>query len=431
MPRISFSNFLNKLSPNKQDTSIVNTVASKLSQKTASNPVVVPSPTTPIDAQHEQVPRRRYICEVCTKNTEASNIYGSPKLLANHVRDNHPSEWPWQIDVPKSRNHGKQWRPSHVKTVMDVYLQIRATQDVGRRFLVTQTPYDARWVNCWESPESSKNIHIRALNAAAVTVGRSIKSVREVLNATLPTLRKKVPQQGILVEGSFDLTAYGLARINRIRDKKGLPRLGVPVLLLPNVKSNKVLQRYYAKNNPTVEVQPDTTSEHLTHEDTNNTVETDDYQGIVSTWSNLYDRLNAFIATQQQQVVDLQKQVVDFQNQDQNRIDQEESFLKEMEGQSHTIIEKDKVIASQKKRIEQLMNEPLVKEQNDLMIQIQNLTEDNALLTIANENLTKQARAHNQEKQQSAITRNLEIHNLEKKFKDAAQKLEDLKNNSE
>ena len=109
-----------------------------------------------------------------------------------------------------------------------------------------------------------------------------------------------------------------------------------------------------------------------------------------------------------------------------------------MEGQSRTIIEKDKVIDSQKKRIEQLMDEPLVKSQNDiatqtqnLTIQVQNLTEDNDLLTTANENLTKQARAHNQEKQKSAITRNLEIQALEKKFKNAAQELEDLKNNSE
>lgn len=429
MSKIRFSTLLNKLSPSKQSTTIVNTVVSKLRQDTP-NPVVAPSPAAPIDAQHEQVPRRRYICEVCTKDTEASNVHGSPKSLSDHVRDNHPSEWPFQIDVPKSRNHGKHWKPSHVKTVMDTYLQIRATQDVGRRFLVTKTPYDARWVNCWDSPESSKNAHIRALNAAAVSVGRNTKSAREVLNATLPMVDKTVPQQPILVERSqSELTAYGLTRVKRIRDKKGLPGLGVPALAQLN---------YRNKKDATVVVQPNNTSEPLIHENTNNTVETDEYQGIVATWSNLHDRLNALVAGLQQQVVDLQKQVVDFQNQDQNRIDQEESFLKEMEGQSHTIIEKDKVIASQKKRIEQLMDEPLVKAQNDvvtqtqnLTIQVQNLTEDNELLTTANENLTKQARSHNQEKQQSAITRKLEIHNLEKKFKDAAQELEDLKNNSE
>ena len=217
MSKFSFANPFGR----KESNTIESTIVAELLEGASTSPVITtPAPTS-------KVYPRKYICEVCPPDTAKS--HGSPKTLANHVKDIHPSEWPYQLIIPKSKNHAKKWKVGQVKTVMDTYLQQRATQNVGRHFVVNRKKhsFDAYWVNASVESETSIFAHIKALNAASVAVGRNTKSVRDVLNATLAVTNGAVKHQPILVRQpggkgpQCALTEYGLKRIKQIRDKCG------------------------------------------------------------------------------------------------------------------------------------------------------------------------------------------------------------------
>ena len=231
MSKIPFLNSFGKKSSTNRNPTIVDTVVSELLETPS---VDTPStPAAPIGVQKTARSSGKFICEACPSDVAKS--HGSPTTLAYHVQDNHPSEWPFQLIIPKSKNYAKKWKPGQIKTAVDTYLQVRATQNVGRHFVaprVTNQSGELRvrhafWVDCSEYPDSSNFSHIKALNAASMAVGRNTKSVRDVLNGTLGITHGEVKHQSVLVRQlggigpQCELTTYGLKRIKQIRDKCG------------------------------------------------------------------------------------------------------------------------------------------------------------------------------------------------------------------
>ena len=348
MSKISLSSLFGKQSPNKQDT--------------PQTPVITPPSTDPDAVQDTIQSSWKYICEICPKWGELSDfniidvLHNSPQKLADHVKDNHPSEWPFQLTITKSKNHAKKWKTAQVKIVIDTYLQVRAKQNVGRRLLITKRKTneplykniinDARWVYCSKHPDTSMFAHIKALNAAAIKVGRSCSSVRDVLNGTLGLDTKGMAKhQSILIyhpggKGHpCKLTIHGLKQVKQIRDKQGYIGSG-GIEGLDEMSSNTVQKTEKIDSvikDPIVE-QP---------QDTNNLVKKDESYDILSTWTNLNNDMVRHI-------VELRQQVTNSKNHDQNRIDKEDDFLKEMEAKDSAIVAKDKIIESQKQHIAQL-----------------------------------------------------------------------------
>ena len=98
-----------------------------------------------------------------------------------------------------------------------------------------------------------------------------------------------------------------------------------------------------------------------------------------------------------------------------------------MEAKDSAIVAKDKIIESQKQHIAQLtINGMSAKEQDDLTVQIQNLTEERDVLLIANGNLVKQAKTYNQEKQALLMDKKAEIETVKNQMSDIAKNLENI-----
>jgi len=432
MSKIPFSNLFGKKSSNKQDGSIVDVIVSELLQDPPQAPVAS-SPVAPIGVQNAVRSSRKYICESCPKDLAKS--HGSVTTLMYHVKNEHPSQWPLQLLIPKSKTHAKKWKVGQVKTVLDTYLQLRATQNVGRHFVVRRVKKsrDAYWVDCSEQPETSNLSHIKAMNAASVAVGRNTKSVRDILNATLAVTKGMVKHQPILVRQlggkgpQCELTAYGLKRIKQIRDKcgyvgsggiEGLEKLSTKTVQnLP--QSDSIIETDSIVGDPAV-MQP----REIQETEVDNLVWKAEPSNIVSTWAGLTQGVLKYVS-------DLQQQVSDLKNQDRNRIDQEDTSIKEMEGKDRTIAEKDAVINSQKKHIIMLNKKdfiaPLSKERDDLKIQVQNLTEERDTLLTANETLVQQAKAHNKEKQSAMLAKKLEVQAFEDKMAGLVKDLDNMK----
>jgi len=432
MSKISFSNPFGRKSSNKQDDSIVDAVVSELLQDPPQAPVA-PSPVAPIGVQNAVRSSRKYICESCPKDLAKS--LPSVTILMDHVKDEHPEQWPLQLLIPKSKTYAKKWKAGQVKTVLDTYLQLRATQNVGRHFVVRRIKKsrDAYWVDSSEQPETSNLSHIKAMNAASVSVGRNTKSVRDVLNATLAVTKGMVKHQPILVRQlggkgpQCELTAYGLKRIKQIRDKcgyigsggiEGLEKLSTKTVQNPP-QSDFIIETDSIVGDPAV-MQPPETQE----TEVDSLVWKAEPSNIVSTWAGLTQGILKYVS-------DLQQQVSDLTNQNRNRIDQEDTFIKEMEGKDRTIAEKQLVIDSQKTHIIHLNKKesvaPLSKERDDLKIQVQNLTEERDTLLTANETLVQQAKAHNKEKQSAMLAKKLEVQAFEDTMAGLVKDLENMK----
>jgi len=445
MPKIPFSNPFGKKAANKQSNSIVATVVSELLQDPPQTPVATP-PVAPIVVQHSVRSSRKYLCESCPGDLAKS--YGSAIALMDHVKNEHPSQWPVQLLIPRSKTYAKKWKVGQVKTVMDTYLQLRATQNVGRHFVIRRTKKsrDAYWIDCSEQPETSSLSHIKALNAASVAVGRSAKSVREILNADLAVTNGSVKHQPILVRQpggkgpQCELTSYGLKRIKQIRDKcgytgfggiEGLKELQSTKLIMSNANIQESKQSDPVMGDPAV-IKPQETEE----TEVTNLVWKDEPSNIVSTWAGLTQGVLKYVS-------ELQQQVSDLKNQDQNRINQDDTFIKEMEVKDRTIAEKDSVILGQKEHIVELNNQnsddddhlfiivTLSNERDELQIQLQNLTEERDTLLTANEALVQQAKAHNKEKQSATLAKKVDVNALEGRMSKLVEDLENMKKNLE
>jgi len=429
MSKIAFSNPFGKRFSNKQDATIVDKVVSELLPDSP----ISPAPAAPIGVQNAVRSSRKYFCEAC--HQDLAKFHGSATTLMNHVQNEHPSQWPLQLTIPKSKTYAKKWKVGQVKTLVNTYLQLRATQNVGRHFVIRRIKksLDAYWVACSEQPETSNLSHIKAMNAASVAVGRNTKSVRDVLNATLAMTKGVAKHQPVLMrhpggEGSrCELTAYGLKRIKQIRDKcgyigsggiEGLEKLTTKTVQNPP-QSDSIIETDSIVGDPAV-MQPRETQE----TEVDNLVWKAEPSNIVSTWAGLTQGILKYVS-------DLQQQVSDLKNQDLNRIDQEDTLIKEMESKDRTIAEKDSVIDSQKKHIIQLNKKdsvaPLSKERDDLKIQVQNLTEERDTLLTANETLVQQAKAHNKEKQSSTLAKKTEVQALENRMATIVEDLENVK----
>jgi len=435
MSKISFFKPFGKKASSTQDSNIIDAVVPELQDppKTTSQTSVTTFPAAPINTPNATHSPRKYICEVCPKDTTKS--YGSPMNLVNHIKDNHPSEYQFQLTIPISKNYGKKWKVGQVKTVIETYLQLRATQNVGRRFIIRRTTgknkemfFDAYWVNCSEQPDTSNFSHVKAMNAAAMAVGRNTKSVRDVLNGTSPQVHGVVKHQPVLVRqlggigSQCELTPYGLKRIKQIRDKCGYVGSGgikgLELPLTPTTTVQKPKQSDTVVGDPSV-MQPRKTQE----TEVNDLVWKDEPSNIVSTWAGLTEGVLKYIAKLEQQNSDLK-------NQDQNRIDKEDTFIKEMEDKDQTISEKNAIIESQKKYLEKQMSQnnsiEISKEQDELKIQVQNLTEERDILFTANEKLVQQAKAHNLEKQSSTLAKKIEVQAMKNRMDTMKKDLESI-----
>ena len=432
MSKIPFSNPFGKKASNKQD--VIGAIVSELLPDSPQTSVT-PPPAAPIGVHVRDTvrPSRKYICESCSQ--DLGKLHGSATALMDHVKNEHPSQWPLQLIIPKSKTYAKKWKAGQVKTVMDTYLQLRATQNVGRHFVVRRIKKsrDAYWVDSSEQPETSNLSHIKALNAASVAVGRNTKSVRDVLNATLAMTKGEIKHQPILVRQpggkgpQCELTTYGLKRIKQIRDKCGYAGLGgiegleeFSTKTVQNTpQSDSIVETDSIVGDPAV-MQPRETQE----PETDNLVWKSEPSNIVSTWAGLTKGILKYVS-------DLQQEVSDLKNQQRNRIDQEDTFIKEMEGKDQTIAEKQSIIDSQKKHIVQLNKKesvaPLSTERDDLKIQVQNLTEERDTLLTANETLVQQAKAHNKEKQSVMLAKKLEVQAFEDKMAGLVKDLENMK----
>jgi len=434
-----------KKSSTNQNPTIVDTIVSELLETPS---VDTPSdPVAPIGVQKTARSSGKFICEACPSDVAKS--HGSPTTLAYHVQDNHPSEWPFQLIIPKSKNYAKKWKPGQIKTVVDTYLQIRATQNVGRHFVARRIPNpsfelrvrDAFWVDCSEYPDSSNFSHIKALNAASMAVGRNTKSVRDILNGTLGITHGEVKHQSVLVRQlggigpQCELTTYGLKRIKQIRDKCGYVGFG-GIEGLESLRRSAVIQTHIElvsddvvqqpKQSDPVVGDPAVMQPRETQEtEVDNLVWNTEPSNIVSTWAGLTEGVLKYVS-------ELQQQVSDLKNRDQNRVDQEESFIKEMETKNHTITQKDEIIASQKEQIVKLNKiGETGKERDDLKIQVQNLTEERNDLFTANEKLVQQAKAHNKEKQSATLTKKVDVQSLENRMTTLMKELENMKKDLE
>ena len=441
MSKIPFFNSFGKKSSTNQNPTIVDTVVSKLLETPS---VDTPStPAAPIGVQKTARSSGKFICEACPPDVAKS--HGSPTTLAYHVQDNHPSEWPFQLIIPKSKNYAKKWKPGQIKTAVDTYLQVRATQNVGRHFVAPRIPNKsgelrvrhAFWVDCSEHPDSSNFSHIKALNAASMAVGRNTKSVRDVLNGTLGITQGEVKHQSVLVRQiggigpQCELTTYGLKRIKQIRDKCGYVGFG-GIEGLESLRRSAVIQTHIElvsddvvqqpKQSDPVVGDPAVMQPRETQEtEVDNLVWNTEPSNIVSTWAGLTEGVLKYVS-------ELQQQVSDLTNRDQNRIDKEDDFLKEMESKDNTITHKDEIIASQKEQIVGLnKNGEAGKERDDLKIQVQNLTEERDTLLTANETLVQQAKAHNKEKQSAMLAKKLEVQAFEDKMAGLVKDLENIK----
>jgi len=450
MSKILFSNLFGKKSSRNQKLTTADTVVSVLqnSSATTSQTSVTTPTATSIDVQNTVRSFQKYVCEVCTKwgSTDTKKL-GSASNLMTHVKNEHPSQWPFQLIIPTSNNHRKKWTPKHIKTVINTYLQLRATQNVGRHFVIRhkidKTILDAYWVDCATQPDTSNSSHIKAMNAAAMAVGRNSKSVREVLNGKLGATHGVTNHSPILVQQpsgkgpQCELTIYGLKRIKQIRDKSGYVGFG-GIEGLESLRRSAVIQTHIELVSDDVVQQPKQSDSVVgdsavmrpqeQEPEADNLVWKDESSNIISTWTDLTEGVLKYIANLQQQVSDLT-------NHDQNRIDQEDTFIKEMEGKDQTIAEKDSKITSQKECIIELNNKssfvPLTKERDELQIQVQNLTEERDTLFTANENLVQQAKAHNKEKQSAMFMKNVELRALEDRMSTLGKDLDNMRKDLE
>lgn len=455
MSKIPFFNSFGRKPATNQNDNLVDTIVSELLEAPSQSSVDIPSEKaygpgmsewkpsrgTPIGVQKDSVhSAKKFICEACP--VDVAKSHGSPTTLAYHVKEHHPAEWPFQLIIPKSKNHAKKWKPGQIKTVMDTYLQQRATQNVGRHFIANRIRLasgelrvrNAYWVNCSEHPDTSNYSHIKALNAASVAVGRNSKSVRDVLNGTLGRTQGLVKHQAILVRQlggigpQCELTAYGLKRIKQIRDKCGYVGLG-GIEGLESLRQSTVTQTHIELVSDDVVQQPKQSDPVVGDPAVMKPLETQETEvdglvwksepsNIVSTWAGLTNGVLKYVS-------ELQQQVSDLKNRDQNRGDLEDTYNKE-------IAQKDKIIMAQKEHIVELnKNGETGKERDDLKIQVQNLTEERNVLLTANEALVQQAKAHNKEKQSSTLAKKVDVQSLENRMSTLMKELENMKKDLE
>ena len=425
MSKFSFTNPFGRKVSNTIESTIVAELLEGTSPSSVATPPAPDTPTT-VRSSTQKWDGQTYVCEVCPSDTAKS--HGSPKTLAKHVQENHPSEWPYQLIIPKSKNHAKKWKAGQVKTVVDTYLQVRATQNVGRHFIVNRAinATVAYWIDSSIQSETSNLAHIKALNAASMAVGRNTKSSRDVLNATLAVTKGVVKHQPILVRQpggkgpQCALTEYGLKRIKQIRDRCGYTGSG-GIEELTNLLSvvNTPPQSKVSTHEPVVG-DPAVMKPRNGNEDKELLTEVNPHSwndapsNIVSTWAGLTEGVLKYVA-------DLQQQVSDFKNMDAL-----------VEAKNKTISQKDEIIASQKQRIVELNNvysNP--KELEDLKIQVQNLTEERDTLLTANEKLVNQAKAHKEEKQELAVAKKTDVQAFEARMEAMAKDLAAMKQNLE
>jgi len=174
----------------------------------------------------------KYTCDYCmedgwegkyfSNNVKIEN-YDTANELVEHVRTTHPERWPSMLPYVPGDIHNKAWQPQEIQAVRDLYLEIRATQGVGTQLVVTydkdKNIIDAQWNTSTDKPESDMSVHARAMNKASVTLNRSPKTIRDILNGRFgnPIILEKTGN-GV---GKTQLTGYASNVVRQIQEENG------------------------------------------------------------------------------------------------------------------------------------------------------------------------------------------------------------------
>ena len=174
----------------------------------------------------------KYTCDYCmeegwegeyfSNNVKIEN-YNTASGLVEHVQTIHPERWPSMLPYTPGDVHNKAWKPQEIQAVRDLYLEIRATQGIGTQLTVTydkdKNIIDAQWESSKDRPESDMSVHARAMNKASVTVNRSPKTIRDILNGRFgnPIILEKTGN-GI---GKTQLTDYASNVVRQIQEENG------------------------------------------------------------------------------------------------------------------------------------------------------------------------------------------------------------------
>ena len=174
----------------------------------------------------------KYTCDYCmekdwegkyfSNNIKIKN-YDTASELVEHVQTIHPERWPSMLPYIPGDAHNKAWKPQEIQAVRDLYLEIRATQGIGTHLTVTydkdKNIVDAQWISSKDKSESDMSVHTRAMNKASVTVNRSPKTIRDILNGRFgnPIILEKTGN-GV---GKTQLTDYASNVVRQIQEENG------------------------------------------------------------------------------------------------------------------------------------------------------------------------------------------------------------------